>query len=72
MNTGHRGTLATIHASSAEEALYRLATLAIRGNSGLTLPVAENEVARSIDMVVYVQRTSGMRTIGEIRNVRQP
>src|SRR6202789_4371353 len=33
MNTGHRGTLATIHASGAEEALHRLATLAIRAGA---------------------------------------
>jgi pilus assembly protein CpaF len=71
MNTGHRGTLATIHASSASEALHRLATLAIRGNSGLTLPIAESEVARCIDLVAYVERSSGIRSVREIQNLRQ-
>lgn len=71
MNTGHRGTLATIHASSAEEALHRLAALAIRGNSGLTLPIAENEVAKCIDIVIYVQRTNGIRSVSEIRSLHQ-
>lgn len=70
MNTGHRGTLATIHASSAEEALHRLAALAIRDNSGLTLPIAENEVAKCIDIVIYAQRTNGIRSVSEIRSLR--
>jgi pilus assembly protein CpaF len=67
MNTGHRGTLATIHASSADEALHRLASLAIRGSNGLSLSVAEAEVAGSIDAVAFVQRLSGVRSVREIR-----
>src|SRR5580698_9448434 len=56
MNTGHRGTLATIHASSANEALRRLASLAIRGGANLQLSVAEEDARRSIDLIVYISR----------------
>lgn len=66
MNTGHRGTLATIHASSAGEAVRRLASLAIRSGANLQLGVAEEDVRRSIDMVVYISRLNGKRRIEEI------
>jgi pilus assembly protein CpaF len=44
MNTSHRGTLATIHASSADESVRRLARLAIRNSANLQLSVAEEDV----------------------------
>ena len=47
MNTGHRGTLATIHANSATEALHRLATLALRGDSHADAHRITEEVERS-------------------------
>jgi hypothetical protein len=72
MNTGHRGTLATIHASSAKEALHRLAALAIRGASGLSLTIAENEIARRLDVVAFVQRVDGIRSVREITILSQP
>src|SRR6266702_301844 len=48
MNTGHQGTLATIHASSAEEAIHRLATLAMRGSGALGLAAIEAEIERCL------------------------
>jgi pilus assembly protein CpaF len=71
MNTGHRGTLATIHASSAEEALRRLASLAIRNSPNLQLDVAEEDVARSLDLILYISRRDGKRQIEDVRRVRQ-
>lgn len=66
MNTGHRGTLATIHASSALEAIHRLATLVTRGSSGLSLDTVKEEVRRGIDLIVYIRREQGRRRIHEI------
>ncbi|MGC1782087.1 MAG: ATPase, T2SS/T4P/T4SS family [Acidobacteriaceae bacterium] len=66
MNTGHRGMLATIHASSAEDAFYRLATLAMRGNGNLQLQTVFLEIQRCLDLVVYVARRHGLRCIEEI------
>ncbi len=71
MNTGHRGTLATIHASSAEEALRRFANLTMRSSPGLTLPIIEEEIARCLDIVVFVQRLNGNRIVQEIRHLHE-
>ena len=72
MNTGHRGTLATIHASSADESIRRLASLAIRGSSNLQLSVAEEEVLRCIHLVVYISRQHGNRRVKDVIRVQQP
>jgi pilus assembly protein CpaF len=72
MNTGHRGTLATIHASSADESIRRLASLAIRGNANLQLSVAEEDVTRCIDLVVYISRHQGKRRVDDVLRVKRP
>lgn len=69
MNTGHRGTLATIHASSADEALRRLASLAIRNAPNLQLSVAEEDASRSIDLIVYISRKDGRRRIDDVKRI---
>src|SRR5487761_1743988 len=66
-NTGHRGSLSTIHANSAEDALRRLAQLAMRGCSGVPLRDVEEECGRSIDTVAHVANQDGWRHITEIR-----
>ena len=70
MNTGHRGTLATIHASSAEEAIHRLATLVMRGSGGVNLDTIKADVRRGIDLVVYIHREQGKRRIEQVLELR--
>ena len=70
MNTGHRGTLATIHASSTEEAIRRLAALAIRGSVNLTLQMAEDDIRRSIHLVVFIRRSQEQRYVDSLLRVR--
>lgn len=66
LNTGHRGSLTTIHANTAEDALRRLAQLATRGSGGVSLRDVEEECRRSIDMVAHVANEDGWRRITEI------
>jgi len=66
MNTGHRGTLATIHANSAQEAIHRLAVLAMRSGNGLDLQTTRNEVERCFNFVVHIVRQNGVRSVKEI------
>jgi pilus assembly protein CpaF len=69
MNTGHRGSLATIHASSAEEALHRLASLAIRSGANLQLSVAEEDAARSLHLIVFISRRDSRRRVEDVKRV---
>jgi pilus assembly protein CpaF len=66
LNTGHRGSLSTIHANSAADALRRLAQLAMRGSGGMQLQDLEEECQRLIDVVVQVVKSDESRTIREI------
>jgi len=67
MNTGHEGSLATVHANSAFDALGRLETLA--SMSELELPVAtiRDQVNSAIDLVIHLERgVDGTRRVAEI------
>lgn len=66
MNTGHRGSLATIHASSAQGALLRLRTLLMRGTSSLLPAEADAEIRASIHRIVHIDREDGHRRVREI------
>ncbi len=67
LNTGHRGSLTTIHANNAADALRRLAQLAMRGSGGgVPLHEVEAECARSIDVIVHVTNENGWRHVREV------
>lgn len=67
LNTGHRGSLTTIHANSARDALRRLAQLAMRGSGGgVPLHDVEEECGRSIDLIVHVMNEDGWRHVAEL------
>jgi pilus assembly protein CpaF len=70
LNTGHRGSLSTIHANSAHDALRRLSQLAMRSSGGVALEVIDNECQRSIHTIVHVAKTHGRRQVLEV--VRTP
>ncbi len=70
MNTGHRGALATIHASSARGALLRLRTLLTRDTSSLLPAEAEAEIRSSIHRIVHIDREHGERRVKTILDLR--
>jgi pilus assembly protein CpaF len=70
MNTGHGGTLSTIHAKSAWDALNRLSDLALSARSNLNHAFIRSETAEAIDFVLYCERDcSGRRRVRELVKV---
>ncbi len=70
MNTGHAGSLSTVHANSARQALRRLETLMLMSNVGLPLASAREQVSTAVDLVVHVERgENGTRKVVEILRV---
>ena len=67
MNTGHDGTLSTIHANTAVSALNRLASLAMPGFGSLDL--SRQETAAAIDLVIEVKRSEGWRGVNSVLEV---
>ena len=69
MNTGHDGSLSTIHANSAIDALARLESLVVRASPAWSLLAVREQVRRSIDVVVQVSRSDGRRRITTVAEV---
>jgi pilus assembly protein CpaF len=65
-NTGHSGSLATIHANSAAKALRRFANLVLRSNVQATFSDIEAEIGEAVDFVVHVDREPGRRVVREV------
>lgn len=63
LNTGHGGSMSTIHANDAESSLVRLATCALSGAPGTSWPVLCMQVAQAIDFVIHVERRDGKRGV---------
>lgn len=70
LNTGHAGSLATIHANSAEKALHRFANLVMRNHAQSTFVDTEAEIAEAVDLIVHVERLPGRRVIREVLALR--
>ena len=65
-NTGHAGSLATIHANSATKALRRFANLVMRGHQQATIEDIEAEIGEAVDFVVHIERQPGRRAVREV------
>jgi pilus assembly protein CpaF len=65
-NTGHAGSLATIHANSAAKALSRFANLVMRSHAQSTISDVEAEIGEAVDFVIHVERQPGRRIIREV------
>ena len=55
-NTGHDGSLSTVHANSPDDALARIETLALCADVPLPLPAVRQQLAAAIDAIVQVRR----------------
>jgi pilus assembly protein CpaF len=62
LNTGHRGSLTTVHANSPDEALLRIETLALSAGDTSETAVSRQLMA-AVDMVVQLERTDAGRKI---------
>jgi pilus assembly protein CpaF len=70
MNTGHGGTLSTIHAKSALDALNRLSNLALSAKPNLNHGFMRSETAQAIDFVLHCERDfTGRRRVRELITV---
>jgi len=69
-NTGHAGSLATIHANSAEKALRRFANLVMRSHAQSTFSDTEAEIGEAVDLVIHVERQPGQRIVREVLAIR--
>jgi pilus assembly protein CpaF len=70
LNTGHLGSVSTIHANSAEQSLARLAYCVLTANVGLPHRSIREAIAVAIHTVVHLARLNGRRQVTEVVKVR--
>src|SRR5205085_1609038 len=70
LNTGHLGSLSTIHANSAEQALTRFAHCVLTANVGLPHASTREAIAFAIELVAHIARDGGQRRVTQLLAVR--
>jgi pilus assembly protein CpaF len=70
MNTGHDGSLSTVHANSPRDAIARLETLSLMAGMDLPLRAVREQVASAIDVIIHVSRLrDGSRRVTHVTEV---
>ena len=70
LNTGHDGSMTTVHANTAADALRRIETLALMADVALPHVAVRQQAASAIDLVVHLERgRDGARSVVEIVEV---
>jgi pilus assembly protein CpaF len=70
MNTGHDGSLTTIHANTPRDALYRLDTMVAMANLNIPDRAVRNQIASAVNLIVQVSRMSdGTRKVTSIAEI---
>ena len=70
MNTGHDGSLTTIHANTSRDALSRLETLVLMAGMDLPVKAIRQQVAAAVDLIIQLSRMKdGSRKVTNISEI---
>lgn len=69
LNTGHSGTLSTIHANSAKQGLARFASCVLQSGIDLPYRAIKTNIADSLNAVVHIERRPGRRYVSEVAEI---
>lgn len=70
LNTGHAGSISTLHANSASQALSRLASLTLRADVDLPYRAIQAEIGDLINLVVHIERREEHRFCSQVISIR--
>ena len=72
MNTGHDGSLCTVHANSPRDALHRIETMVLMAGYDLPIKAIRQQVSSALDMVVHLERMEdGSRRVTAVTEVQR-
>jgi len=69
LNTGHSGTLSTIHANSARQGLARFTSCVLQSGVDLPYRAIKTNIADSLNVVIQIERRPGRRFISEVLEI---
>jgi len=70
LNTGHGGSLSTIHANSATQALARLTSCVLQSGVDLPYQAVRRMIADAVEVVIHIERYGGRRIVSEIVRIQ--
>ena len=71
MNTGHDGSMTTVHANSPRDALRRVETMVLMAGMDLPLKAIREQVASSIELIIHMERLKdGTRRVTQVSEVQ--
>lgn len=71
LNTGHAGTLSTIHANSAKQGLARFTSCVLQSGVDLPYRAIKTNIGDSVEVLVHVERRPGQRFISEVLELKR-
>jgi pilus assembly protein CpaF len=70
MNSGHDGSMSTVHANSPRDALYRVENMVMMANLNLPLKAIRMHIASAVNLIVHVERMrDGVRRVQSVVEV---
>jgi pilus assembly protein CpaF len=70
MNTGHNGSMSTVHSNSARDALGRIENMILMGTGNLPMRAIRTQIVSALDLVVHTERMrDGVRRVTEVMEV---
>jgi len=69
LNTGHSGTISTLHANSAAQALSRFTSCVLESGVELPYRAIKNNIADSLNILIHLERRPGQRFVSEITEI---
>ena len=70
LNTGHSGTLSTVHANSAAQGISRFTTCVLQSGVEMPYRAIKTNIADSLNIIVQIERRPGTRFVSEVLEIR--
>jgi Flp pilus assembly CpaF family ATPase len=71
LNTGHSGTLSTVHASSAQQAISRFTSCVLQSGVELPYRAIKTNIGDSLNVIVQLERRPGRRFVSEVIQINK-
>jgi len=70
LNTGHSGTISTVHANSAAQGISRFTTCVLQSGVEMPYRAIKTNIADSLNIIVEIERRPGTRFVSEVLEIR--
>jgi pilus assembly protein CpaF len=71
LNTGHSGTISTVHANSAAQSISRFTTCVLQSGVEIPYRAIKTNIAESLNIIVHLERRPGRRTVSGVVEIQQ-